>query len=110
VKVIGPTKAQIELAVRNTGGLRIVSLAERHGSGYLLRLAPDGDRYRREQTEAVNWYGYRDFIRAVYQIVPGATVKTDLDSFHGREDFERRCHESAMRPRKYGEEWRLPIE
>ena len=37
----------------------------------------------------VCWHGHRDFFRALFELVPGATVKTGLATYRGKEHFEQ---------------------
>lgn len=68
-----------------------------------LNLRPIGDTYRKQdpitgrRVWAVDWFGHRDFMRAVFELDPTATFVTMVSTWAGSEDFEARHRESAWR-------------
>lgn len=44
---------------------------------------------------AVCWHGHRDYLRALFQLVPDAEVKTAMATYRGRADFEAKYQETG---------------
>jgi len=44
-----------------------------------------------------SWEAHRDFIRALFKLVPNASVKTGMALYRGNEDFEAKFQETASK-------------
>lgn len=106
MRVIGATREQLLRASRETGVLlKDLRITGPDGVTYSfsIRRLPDGDYPLRDvhtgrvMPGLVNWYGYRDFFRALFSLAPDAIIRTAWETYHGKDDFCRRYHETAFR-------------
>ena len=96
------TQETLENAAAEIGVTVVVTPLSNTGLRHRVKVNPgewkdeDGDRkYQRESNSgrriaAVCWHGFRDYFRAVFEIVPTAKFTTVLDTWDGSEDFEDR--------------------
>jgi hypothetical protein len=95
-------------------GVRLYNLRQ-SGKGIAFTLKTEGPRpkYRRfsrrlhsrsEQRTVpgrVCWHGVRDFLRALYDLVPDARVRTAMATYRDSEDFERAYPETYTKESEY---------
>jgi len=108
----GATREDLTAAVRATPGVRFFYEPYAVGRGWRFRLKTDGPKprfgrvsanqvrrngERRRIPGAVCWHGHREFMRALFERAPGATLETGLITYRGREDFERRHASTGLR-------------
>lgn len=98
MKAKNVSQAQIEEAALKTPGVRIFNLRAVNARGTIFRfqLKTDGDQYLsvsasgRKVGGAVNYFGHRDFLKALFDIAPEAVIETAFTTYEGRYDFQVR--------------------
>jgi len=73
------------------------------GDTFRVKLYPDGTDQRKlnpytgRRANAVCWHGFRDFYRALFELSPGARVRSALAHFNGPAHFEATYQETGSR-------------